>query len=35
VLWQLGGFFKRNLPRRYSLDRLPADVLPKLRSESR
>jgi hypothetical protein len=29
VLWQLGGFFKRNLPRRYTLDRIPADVLPK------
>jgi hypothetical protein len=29
VLWQLGGFFKRNLPRSYTLDRIPADVLPK------
>lgn len=29
VLWQLGGFFKRNLPRRYTLDRIPAEVLPK------
>jgi hypothetical protein len=29
MLWQLGGFFKRNLPRRYTLDRIPADVLPK------
>lgn len=31
VLWQLGMFFKRNLPRRYSLDRIPPDALPKLR----
>jgi hypothetical protein len=29
MLWQLGGFFKRNLPRRYTLDRNPSDVLPK------
>ena len=29
MLWQLGGFFKRNLPRRYTLDRIPSDVLPK------
>ncbi|MET0443937.1 MAG: hypothetical protein ABW151_05120, partial [Pseudorhodoplanes sp.] len=29
VLWQLGSFFKRNLPRRYTLDRIPPDVLPK------
>lgn len=29
VLWQLGTFFKRNLPRRYTLDAVPADVLPK------
>lgn len=29
LLWQLGMFFKRNLPRRYSLDAIPADVLPK------
>ena len=31
VLWQLGGFFKRNLPRRYTLERIPPDVLPKWR----
>lgn len=30
MLWQLGGFFKRNLPRRYTLDRLPSDILPKI-----
>lgn len=29
VLWQLGMFFKRNLPRRYTLDAIPPDVLPK------
>ena len=29
VLWQLGVFFKRNLPRRYALDSIPADVLPR------
>jgi hypothetical protein len=29
VMWQLGGFFKRNLPRRYTLDAIPPDVLPK------
>jgi hypothetical protein len=29
VLWQLGMFFKRNLPRRYALDSIPADVLPR------
>ncbi len=29
LLWQLGGFFKRNLPRRYTLDAVPADLLPK------
>lgn len=29
VLWQLGMFFKRNLPRQYSLDDIPPDVLPK------
>lgn len=28
VLWQLGMFFKRNLPRRYTLDAIPPDVLP-------
>lgn len=29
LLWQMGSFFKRNLPRRYTLDTLPADLLPK------
>jgi len=29
VLWQHGMFFKRNLPRRYTLDAIPPDVLPK------
>lgn len=28
LVWQLGGFFKRNFPRRYTLDRIPRDVLP-------
>lgn len=28
LVWQLGRFFKRNLPRRYTLDAIPADVLP-------
>lgn len=32
LLWQLGGFFKRNRPRTYTIDALPADVLPKQRS---
>ncbi len=31
LLWQLGSFFKRNLPRRYTLDQIPPDVLPKVR----
>ncbi|MBI3699953.1 MAG: hypothetical protein HY242_05835 [Afipia sp.] len=26
--WQIGGFMKRNRPRRYTFDALPADVLP-------
>ncbi len=26
--WQIGGFLKRNKPRSYTLDHLPADVLP-------
>ncbi|MGD9922084.1 MAG: hypothetical protein AB7V13_11645 [Pseudorhodoplanes sp.] len=30
LLWQLGQFFKRNLPRRYTLDSIPADILPKV-----
>lgn len=29
LVWQLGGFFKRNLPRRYTLDAIPADILPR------
>lgn len=29
LLWQLGMFFKRNLPRRYTLDSIPPDVLPR------
>lgn len=29
LLWQLGMFFKRNLPRRYTLEQIPNDVLPK------
>jgi hypothetical protein len=28
VLWQLGMFFKRNLPRNYTLDNISDDVLP-------
>ena len=28
LMWQLGGFFKRNRPRSYTLDRIPGDVLP-------
>lgn len=33
VLWQLGMFFKRNLPRRYTLDAIPPDVLPAIKSK--
>ena len=33
-LWQLGTFFKRNLPRHYTLDAIPADVLPAIKSEA-
>lgn len=29
LLWQMGSFFKRNMPRRYTLDAVPADLLPK------
>lgn len=29
LLWQLGTFFKRNWPRRYTLEQIPPDVLPK------
>jgi hypothetical protein len=28
-MWQVGGFFRRNRPGRYSPDALPADVMPK------
>jgi len=28
VVWQLGRFFLRNRPRRYTLDSIPADLLP-------
>jgi hypothetical protein len=28
LIWQLGRFFKRNFPRRYTLDAIPNDVLP-------
>jgi TRAP-type C4-dicarboxylate transport system permease small subunit len=28
LVWQLGRFFKRNMPRRYTLDDIPNDVLP-------
>src|SRR5262249_13109431 len=31
VAWQLGTFFKRNFPRRYTLDNIPPEVLPKTR----
>ena len=30
LIWQMGSFFKRNMPRRYTLDAIPADVLPKV-----
>jgi hypothetical protein len=32
LLWQLGTFFKRNMPRRYTLDQIPPDVLPRPRA---
>jgi hypothetical protein len=32
VLWQLGTFFKRNFPRRYTLDAIPADILPAIKT---
>lgn len=35
LVWQLGMFFKRNLPRRYTLDAIPPDVLPKSSSPAR
>ena len=31
VAWQLGTFFKRNFPRRYTLDNIPLDVMPTTR----
>jgi hypothetical protein len=34
LLWQMGSFFKRNLPRRYTLDAIPADILPKVSAGS-
>jgi hypothetical protein len=34
LLWQMGSFFKRNLPRRYTLGAIPADVLPKSSPQS-
>lgn len=30
LVWQLGTFFRRNLPRSYTLDNIPPDVLPRL-----
>lgn len=33
LVWQLGTFFKRNLPRSYTLDSIPPDVLPKLEAK--
>ena len=33
LVWQLGRFFKRNLPRLYTLDAIPNDVLPISREE--
>lgn len=34
LIWQMGSFFKRNLPRRYTLDAIPADILPKAGTET-
>lgn len=34
LLWQMGNFFKRNMPRRYTLGAIPADILPKAGSGS-
>jgi TRAP-type C4-dicarboxylate transport system permease small subunit len=33
LIWQMGSFFKRNMPRRYTLDAVPADLLPKAPKE--
>jgi hypothetical protein len=30
LIWQMGSFFKRNMPRRYTLETVPADLLPKI-----
>ena len=35
LLWQMGSFFKRNMPRRYTLDAVPADLLPKTPTRKR
>lgn len=35
LLWQMGSFFKRNLPRRYTLDAIPSDLLPRSQTQSR
>jgi hypothetical protein len=32
LLWQIGGFFRRNRPRRYAADAVPDDLLPKPKS---
>jgi hypothetical protein len=33
LIWQMGSFFKRNMPRRYTLNAVPADLLPKAPKE--
>ena len=35
LIWQMGSFFKRNMPRRYTLDTVPANLLPKASSAPR
>jgi len=35
LIWQMGSFFKRNMPRRYTLDAVPEDLLPKTSSAPR
>ena len=35
LLWQMGSFFKRNMPRRYTLDAVPSDLLPKIANAPR
>lgn len=32
LLWQIGGFFRRNRPRRYEANAIPDEVLPKRKS---